>query len=73
MIYKNKKLGYRLWKEGFVKNIFVKANVRQGEIIKYLVKARVHAFMKNCFYNVYIHLNQRNGEVLYGKCNCKAG
>ena len=43
--YKNKKLGYRIWKEGFLRSISVKPNV-QGSMHVFLVKCRVHASMK---------------------------
>ena len=69
---KSKKLGYRLWKEGFVRSIFVKPNV-QGSMHMFLVKCRVHASMKNVSYNVYVHLDQRSGDLIYSKCSCKAG
>ena len=29
--------------------------------------------MKNICYEVYVHLCQDTGKVLYGKCSCKAG
>eukprot|EP00112_Aurelia_sp_Birch-Aquarium-sp1_P000836 Seg108.8 transcript_id=Seg108.8/GoldUCD/mRNA.D3Y31 product="hypothetical protein" protein_id=Seg108.8/GoldUCD/D3Y31 len=29
--------------------------------------------MKSCHYDVYVHLDQCDGEVLFAKCNCKAG
>ena len=29
--------------------------------------------MKNIFYNVYIPMDQGNGDVMFSKCNCKAG
>ena len=70
--FRNKRKGYRLWKEGFVRSISIKPNV-QGRYLLFLVKSRVHASMKNKFYNVYTHLNQTNGDVMYAKCNCKAG
>ena len=70
--YKNKKLGYKLWKEGFVRSIFVKPNV-QGSMHMFLVKCRVHASMKNVSYNVYVHLDQRSDDFIYSKCSCKAG
>ena len=63
---RNKKLGYRLWKEGYVKNVLTKPNVKQ-HIIKFLVKARVHASMKNTFYSVCVHLDQETGEIV---CLC---
>ena len=62
-----------LWKEEYVKKVFAKANVRSGNVTRYLVKTRVHASLNNYFYAVYIDLDQENGEVLHGKCNCKAG
>ena len=58
---RNKKLGYRLWKEGYVKNVLTKPNVKQ-HIIQFLVKARVHASMKNTFYSVCVHLDQETGK-----------
>ena len=70
--FRNKRLGYRLWKEGFVRSISVRPNVK-GQCLLFLVKSRVHASMKNTFYNVYAHLNQTSGDVKYAKCNCKAG
>ena len=72
---RNKKLGYRLWKEGYAQNISVKPNVRENEkeALKFLAKSRVHASMKGRFYTVYVHLDQRNGEILHATCNCKAG
>ncbi len=70
--YRNKKHGYKLWKEGYVRAVFVKPNV-QGKILLFLVKARVCASMKSIQYDVYVHLDQSNGEVFYAKCNCKAG
>ena len=70
--FRNKRHGYRLWKEGFVRSISVRPNVK-GQCLLFLVKSRVHASMKNIFYNVYTHLNQTTGDVMYAKCNCKAG
>ena len=29
--------------------------------------------MKSCHYDVYVHLDQCDGEVRFAKCNCKAG
>ena len=70
--HRNKKHGYRLWKEGYVRSIFVKPNVK-AECMLFLVKAKVHASMKNVQYTVYAHLNQLDGDVMEAKCNCKAG
>jgi len=39
----------------------------------FLVKSKVHASMKSVQYNVYVHLDQANGNVVHAKCNCKAG
>ena len=56
---RNKKLGYRLWKEGYVQDISVKPNVRENEkeALKFLAKSRVHESMKSRFYTVYVHLD----------------
>ena len=70
--FRNKKHGYRLWKEGYVRNIFVKPNVA-AKCMLFVVKARVHASMKNIQYTVYVHLDQISGEVKEAICNCKAG
>eukprot|EP00794_Sanderia_malayensis_P021058 gene21058-23113_t len=70
--FRNKKHGYRLWKEGYVRAVSVKPNVKGGSLL-FLVKSKVHASMKNVQYNVYVHLEQANGNVVYAKCNCKAG
>ena len=70
--YLHRKQGYKLWKEGCVGNIFVKADVL-AQTLMFLVKSRVHASMKNIFYNVYNHMDQVNGDVMFSKCNCKAG
>ncbi|XP_046863896.1 uncharacterized protein LOC124457764 [Xenia sp. Carnegie-2017] len=68
------KKGYGLWREGYVKNTMVKANVptSNGEVV-FVVKARVGASMKSVSYSVFVHLNQRTAEVEYSICNCKAG
>ena len=34
----------------------------------FLVKCRVHALMKNVSNNVDVHLNQRDGDLIYFKC-----
>jgi hypothetical protein len=39
----------------------------------FLIKASVNAAMKKIVYTVYVHLNQKNGEILYSNCTCKAG
>ena len=39
----------------------------------FLVKCSVAASMKKILYDVYVHLCQDAGEVLYGKCSRKAG
>ena len=69
--FRNKKHGYRLWKEGCVRAVSVKPNVR-GSSLLFLVKSKVHASMKSVQYNVYVHLDQANGNVVHAKCNCKA-
>ena len=37
------------------------------------MKARVSASMKSVSYPVYVHLDQKSGEVEYAKCTFKAG
>ena len=39
----------------------------------FIVKAKVHASMRSCHYDVYVHLDQCDGEVLFARCNCIAG
>ena len=70
--FRNKKQGYRLWKEGYVREVLVKPNVK-GERRLFLVKAKVHASRKSTQYAVYVHLDQASGDAEYAKCNCKAG
>lgn len=70
--YRNMKKGYGLWKEGYVRNILVKANT-VARTRFFLVKAKVSASMKSIQYLVYVHLNQESGDVEYAKCCCKAG
>eukprot|EP00112_Aurelia_sp_Birch-Aquarium-sp1_P004784 Seg1542.8 transcript_id=Seg1542.8/GoldUCD/mRNA.D3Y31 product="U3 small nucleolar RNA-associated protein 21" protein_id=Seg1542.8/GoldUCD/D3Y31 len=70
--YRNKKHGYRLWKEGYVRGVLVKPNIKAKKTL-FIVRAKVHVSMKSCHYDVYVHLDQCDGEVLFAKCNCKAG
>ena len=70
--FRNKKHGYGLWKEGYVRCVLVKPNIKASQTL-FLVKAKVHASMKSGQYNVYVHLDQCDGEVLFAKCTCKAG
>jgi hypothetical protein len=48
------------------------SNVSTSKLL-FLVKERVSASMKSASYQVYVHLNQVNGEVEYAKCCCEAG
>ena len=70
--FRNKRHGYRLWREGFVREIWVKPNVAAKSCL-FIVRAKVHASMKSTCYSVYVHLDQNNAEILYAKCSCKAG
>ena len=70
--YRTKKQGYKRWKEGYVKGVMVKPNVKDAREV-FLVKGKVHASMKPVVYQVYIHLDQGTGDVCYAQCNCKAG
>ena len=62
---RNKKLGYRLWRERYVHHIYVKPNVQANKklFILFIVKGKVHASMKSANYLVYVHLEQNRGEV----------
>ena len=71
--YRHKQKGYRLFKEGYVRKVFVKVHVLLGDSERFLVKAEVAASMKQQLYKVYVHLNQQNGTVSYASCNCKSG
>jgi hypothetical protein len=71
---KDEKLGYRLFKEGYVSNVQAKPNIpNSGSGKSFILKATVHASMKKVSYVVYVHLNQVNGDVVHGHCSCKAG
>ena len=52
--------------------IFIKPNVQTATTLC-LAKARVSASMKSIQYDVYVHLCQQTGDVLYAKCSCAAG
>ena len=47
--YRNKKLGYRLWRERYVHHIYVKPNEQANNklLILFIVKGKVHASIKN--------------------------
>ena len=44
-----------------------------AEKLSFLIKCFVAASMKKDKYTVIVHLCQKTGDVLYGKCSCKAG
>jgi len=69
---KHKINGYQLFKDGYVKKLRVKDNVL-AEKLSFIVKCNVTASMKADRYIVYVHLCQTTGDILYGKCSCKAG
>ena len=71
--YRHKQKGYRLFKEGYVRKVFVNAYVLLGDSERPLVKAEVAASMKKQLCKAYVHLNQQNGTVSYASCNCKSG
>ena len=71
---KHKKGGYRLFKAGYVTKIWVKGNIKKGEDFPYfLVHCQVNAEMKRQDDEVYVHLNQVTGDIVYAKCQCPAG
>ena len=45
----------------------------QVEKLSFIVKSFVAASMRKDRYTIYVHLCQSFGDMLYGKCNCKAG
>ena len=49
--YCNKKQGYKLWREGYVKNVEVKPYL-SAYIYLFIVRASVYASMKSCQYRV---------------------
>ena len=53
--YRNKKLGYRLRRERYVRHIYVKPNVQANNKLL-IAKGKVHASMKNANYLVYVNL-----------------
>eukprot|EP00794_Sanderia_malayensis_P012567 gene12567-13854_t len=68
---KHKIAGYQLFKEQYVKGVKCKPNVT-AYVVLFIVKCFVVASMKKGRYTVYIHLCQRNGNIRYAKCSCKA-
>ena len=72
--HKHKKEGYQLFKDKYVKQVVVRANVKkENNQLHYLVKGCVDASMKKLVYTVYVHLNQDTGEIAYASCKSKAG
>ena len=65
--HRHKKMGYRLFKENYVKNLHVKPNVPAKSKL-FLVKSQVCASMKQQSYTVYVHLSQTNGKVVKARC-----
>ena len=71
---KHKKGGYKLFKAGYINNIWVKSCIKkQGNTLYFLVRCDVSAEMKKKMYTVYIHLNQITSKIEYAKCQCPAG
>lgn len=71
--HRHKTMGYRLFKENYVKNVRVKPDVQIDSSKLFLVKSFVCASMKKQVYTVYVHLLQDDGKVFKAKCSCKAG
>ena len=57
---KHKTKDYQMFKEGYVKKVTVKANVK-AENLLFIVKCYVAAAMEKAKYLVYVHLCQRSG------------
>ena len=62
-----------MFKDKYVGQVEVRANIMKDNISCFLIKASVNAAMKNITYKVYVHLNEANGDVVYSNCTCKAG
>ena len=71
--HKHKQKGYELFKEACAKKIEVKRDIRAGDTTLFLVRAKVHASMKDQEYSVYIRLVQENGDMHAASCTCKSG
>jgi hypothetical protein len=70
---RHKKLGYQLFKSGYVSGILVKSNIKMDEQCMYLVRGKVNAQMKKEEYTVYVHLLCDSGRVVHASCGCPAG
>ena len=69
---RHKKLGYQLFKSGYVSGVLVKPDVRKGNDLQFLVRGKVNAQMKKSDYTVYVHFDS-SGEICHGHCECPAG
>ena len=69
--HRHRQKRYKLFKEGYVHRVFVKANINMVNTTMFLVKCRVSASMKQQSYVVYLHLSQQTGNVYFAACNCK--
>jgi hypothetical protein len=70
--HKHKK-GYQLFKDKYVKQVVVKADVKkENEQLFYIVKGCVNASMRKASYVVYVYMNQVTGEIVYANCTCTA-
>ena len=68
--YRNKVNGYKLWKEAYVKKVRVKPNIKTSEHFVFIVKCKVSASMKRQTYDIYAHLQQSSGDVLFANRKC---
>ena len=62
---RHKKLGYQLFKAGYVSSIEVKPKVQMGSMNSFLVRGKVNAHMKKEEYTVYVHLDNSSGYKIY--------
>ena len=67
---RNKKLGYKLFKAGYVNAVTVKADVVMGGVNMFLVRGIVNAHMKKDDYTVYVHFNSESAKVIHSSCKC---
>ena len=64
-----------MFKAGYVTKIWVKSNIKKGTgfFLLSFVCCQVNAEMKKQDYEVYVHLSQVTGDIVYAKCQCSGG
>ena len=71
--HKHKK-GYQLYKDKYVKQVFIKSDVKkEDDQLYFIVKGYVDASLKRINYIVYVRLKQNTREVAYCHCITASG